>query len=148
MAKKRKPSRPLSLPSVKSRTSLSPEETRKGVFRILLLLALLALTAFLYYFLSALYAYAFLFFYGVAALLGFGYVLANRCFSRHGVTMADLPPTMSQAEKETYLSERERRKRQTAWMLYGLIPLLLEIGFDVLYVLQGERIAAFFKKLK
>ena len=55
---------------------------------------------------------------------------------------------MSEEEKRTYLAERDRRKRQSAPMLYALIPLLLVIGFDLIYVLQGERIAAFFQKLK
>ncbi len=147
--KKRKQKNPLPSPTLTRRQPpLSPEAQRKGVLRILLLLALTALTAFLYYFTNSFYPYAFLFFYGAAFLLGIGYILANRCFSRSGVTAADLPPTMSAEEKQTYLAERDLRKKQTAWMLYALIPLLLVIGFDFIYVLQGERIAAFFKKLK
>ena len=62
--------------------------------------------------------------------------------------MQNLPPTMSDEEKRIYLDERDTRKKQTAWMLYGLIALLLVIGFDLLYLFYGERIAGFFGKLK
>ncbi len=151
MAKRNgKPSLPREtrLPPLGKKPTLSRAETRRGVLRILLLLSVIVLTALLYYFTNTLYPYSFLFFYGAAFLLGIGYILANRCFSRSDATMQNLPPTMSDEEKRIYLDERDTRKKQTAWMLYGLIALLLVIGFDLLYLFYGERIAGFFGKLK
>lgn len=150
MAKKKKrkhTAAPTTLPRG-NRARISPGEQGRAIFRLVLLLALLALTAFLYYYTNSVFPYSFLFFYGAALLLGFGYVIANRCFSRSGVTASDLPPTMSDEQKRTYLDERETRRRHTAWMLYILIPLLLVIGFDVIYLLQGENIARLFRGLK
>ena len=148
MAKKKKSKpiafEPLSLPKSK-KPPLTPAERNRLLLRLFMLIAILALTAFLYYFTNSLFPYAFLFFYGAALLLGFGYVIANRCLSRSGATLSDLPPTMSDEEKRIYLDEREVRRRHTAWMLYLLIPLLLVIGFDVIYLLQGENIAKLFR---
>lgn len=145
--KRRLPPEPRRKP-LSSKKTLSRQERRRGVLRLLLLLALIALTAFLYYFTNSLYPYAFLFFYGAAFALGISYILANRCFSRSCATMQSLPPTMSDEEKRRYLTERDERKTATSWMLYGLISLMLVIGFDLVYLLQGENIMNFFRKLK
>ncbi len=151
MAKKKKRKQAAvteTVPPSAGKRRLTPAEQRRALLRLLLLLAALAATAFLYYFTNSLFPYSFLIFYAAALLLGFGYVIANRCFSRSDVTASDLPPTMSAAEKQAYLDGRETRRRHTAWMLYILIPLLLVIGFDVIYLLQGENIAKLFRGLK
>ncbi len=127
---------------MKQPKKLSCEQVRAGRKKLLVLFGIFLLTGFLYYFTNGLFPYAFLFFYGVAILLGFGYVIANRCFSRNGVTYEDLPVTMTPDERNRYLLEREERKRATAWMLYLLIPLLFVIGIDFFILFIGEPLLA------
>jgi hypothetical protein len=114
---------------------------------MLFILAITVAMALLYYGICALFPYAFLAFYGAAIALGIGYVLANFCFSRNGVTPDMLPPTMPLEERRRYVEERDERKEKTKWMLMLLIPLLLVIGIDVLYLFWGETFINLFRSL-
>ncbi len=122
-------------------------DRRKRLRTLLFILAITVAVALLYYGSCRLYPYAFLFFYGAAILLGFAYVLANYGFTRNGVTLDMLVPTMSLEERKQYLAQRDRRRESTAWMLMLLIPLLLVIGLDILYLFWGEYFINFFRSL-
>ena len=127
------------------------ENARERKRRLRTMLYLIAATvgmALLYYSLNAIFAYAFLFFYGAAILLGFAYVLANRGFSRDGLSVDSLAPTIPLDERKRYLRERDSRRESTKWMLMLLIPLFLVIGMDILYLFWGEHFMNLFRSLK
>lgn len=92
--------------------------------RILLLLLILAVTAGSYYLACRRFAYAFLFYYGLAILLGFGYVIIN-----------NIP-----CDDE----KRAERKENTKWILMILVPLLLVIGVDVIILFFSETYGSIF----
>ena len=145
-SKKRKPRDPRR-ERMESRQRQADADRRERLRSLFYILALTVAVGLLYYGSNAIYPYAFLVFYGLAIVLGFGYVIANYCFARNGVTADMLPPTMSLEERQAYIRERDERRESTKWMLYLLIPLLLVIGVDLLYLAWGERFVAFFKSL-
>lgn len=122
-------------------------ERRRRLRTLLLLFAITLAAALLYYGACRLYPYAFLFFYGAAILLGFAYVLANYGFARAGMTLDSFVPTIPLDERRKYIEERDRRRASTKWMLMLLIPLLLVIGMDVLYLFWGEYFMNFLRSL-
>ncbi len=133
--------------AVESRLDQAARDRRERLRTLLYLLAITVAIAILYYVSCNLYAYAFLGFYAAAILLGFGYVFSNYAFTRNGVTLDMLPPTMPLADKKKYLAERDNRKEKTKWMLMLLIPLLFVIGLDILILFWGEPVIKFFRSL-
>ena len=133
--------------AAESKLAEDARERRRRLRTLLFILAITVAVAILYYGSCQIFPYAFLVFYAAAILLGFGYVIANYCFSRNGVTPDMLPPTMTLEERRRYVEERDRRKEDTKWMLMLLIPLLLVIGLDILYLFWGERFINFFRSL-
>ena len=147
MAKREKQYKNLARREAEGQLDAKSLDRRKRLRTLLLILAITLATALIYYGACAVFAYAFLIFYAAAILLGVGYVIANYGFARNGVTPDMLPPTMPLEDRRRYVEERDRRKASTNWMLMLLIPLLLVIGFDVLYLYWGESFIKFFRSL-
>ena len=84
------------------------------------------------YFQYVMYAYMLL-----AAALILTYVIYNRGFSRKGVTAEMLPPEWSDAEREAYVADGQRRMRKSRWMLIPIIAFVFTFGYEAieLYVL-------------
>lgn len=66
--------------------------------------------------------------------LGMFYVIYNRGFSRKGVTPEMLPDTMSYEEKIVYIEDGKKRLKDTRWVLTLLIPIIVTLCLDVIYV--------------
>ena len=62
------------------------------------------------------------------------YLVYNRAFRRKGITPDMLPDTMSAEEKEEYIIDGKRRQASSKWMLAVIIPLLVTIGLDAIYL--------------
>ena len=62
------------------------------------------------------------------------YLVYNRAFRRKGITPDMLPDTMSAEEKEEYINDGKRRQADSKWMLAVIIPLLVTIGLDAIYL--------------
>ena len=75
---------------------------------------------------------AFFIYYGVMTAILLYYVIYNRGFSRHSLTLETLPDSLSYAEKLAILKERDARKKRSMWALYFLFPGLLSLFYECL----------------
>jgi hypothetical protein len=62
------------------------------------------------------------------------YIIYNRAFSRKNITEEMLPDTMTAEEKEEYIADGKRRLEKSKWMLSVIIPLLVTIALDAIYL--------------
>ena len=106
-------------------------ETRKTAIS-LLVSSVVIFTS--YYLVVTKTAYGFLVLWSIAALLALTYVVMNRFFIRHGATIENLKPEMSYEEKVAFINGREERKRASRPILFLLLPLLVSIMIDLLYL--------------
>ena len=83
-------------------------------------------------------------YYVLLAASAIAYFAYNRAFTREGITLFDLPDTMSAAEKEAFIRDRDERKKKSKWLLTIIFPLCLTVFFDIIYLFFGERIVSFF----
>ena len=67
-----------------------------------------------------------------ALLLGFllAYLIYNRFLYRKGLTLEDLPDTMTLEEKERFLEDGRVRLKKSKWMMLIILPLVLTFLFD------------------
>ena len=81
-----------------------------------------------------------------AAFAGFllAYIIYNRAFSRKGVTEDMLPPTWSIEKKREYIDSAKERLERSKWMLSVLIPLIVTIGVDAIYLFTWPLIQGIF----
>ena len=77
---------------------------------------------------------------GLAAVLLIGYVVYNRGFVLRGVTPDMLPDTLSLEEKNAMLAEAKRRRDASRFMVTLIVPLLLAVLIDAIYLLLLEDI--------
>ncbi|MBQ7377335.1 MAG: hypothetical protein IJW71_03325 [Clostridia bacterium] len=69
-------------------------------------------------------------YYGVMTALLLYYVIYNRGFSRHSLTLENMPPHLSVEEKQAVLAERDLRKARSKWAIYILFPGILTLLYD------------------
>ena len=62
------------------------------------------------------------------------YIVYNRAFTRKNITVNMLPDTMTYDEKEEYVADGKRRLEKSKWMLSVIIPLLVTIALDAIYL--------------
>lgn len=62
------------------------------------------------------------------------FVVYNRAFTRRGITPEMLPDTMSAVEKAEYINDGKARLERSKWMLSVIIPLLVTIALDAIYL--------------
>ena len=112
------------------------EERKEATRNTALYLIISSVTVFAtYYVVVTRTAYGFLVLWSIAALLAVVYVVMNRFFIRHGATIENLSPDMPYEEKVAFIAEREDRKRASRPILFFLLPLLVAIFVDLLYLL-------------
>ncbi len=118
-------------PSVKE--SILKKETQKRMLTLLLNSALLIT---LYFFISEKLKFPYILYIYLAAgvILGFSYVIYNRGFVGKNTTPDMLPETMSLAEKQAFLDDCKARMQKSRWVLLILIPIILAILADVIYL--------------
>ena len=76
-------------------------------------------------------------------MLAFGgflvaYIAYNRAFTRKGVTVDMLPDSWSDEKKQEYVEDGVRRAEKSKWMLSVIIPFLITILADTLYLFVWE----------
>ena len=81
----------------------------------------------------------------IAYLLIFGgfliaYVAYNRAFSRNGITEDMLPDSWDKEKKKEYIADAALRKERSKWMLAVIIPFLVPIAADALYMFLWQGI--------
>ena len=112
------------------------EERKEATRNTALYLIISSVTVFAtYYVVVTRTAYGFLVLWSIAALLAVAYVVMNRFFIRHGATIENLSPDMPYEEKVAFIAGREDRKRASRPILFFLLPLLVAIFVDLLYLL-------------
>ena len=115
-----------------SNKKINPEAKRLMV----MLLVNTIMTLFLYFYISEkLHFDSIMFIYlGIGFILGVGYLIYNKGFVGKNTTPDMLPDSMSFAEKQQFLEDCKSRMRRSRWVLVFLIPILLTIMADVIYL--------------
>ena len=66
------------------------------------------------------------------------YVLYNRGFSRWFIKPEMLPQNWEESKKEKFFADSRRWKKQSEWLLYIMLPLLVTYIVDFLLILWEE----------
>ena len=64
----------------------------------------------------------------------FAYVIYNRGFSRHNVTVEMLPNSWSEEQKLDYINDAKIRKEKSMWCLTIFFPLVFTFFMDMAYL--------------
>ena len=73
-----------------------------------------------------------------------GYIAYNRAFSRKNLTADMLPDDWSVEKKNEYINDGIRRAESSKWMLSVIIPLLVTIAADAIYLFTWPMIENLF----
>lgn len=70
------------------------------------------------------------------AFAGFtiAYIMYNRGFSQKGITPEMLPDSWDTAKKTEFIEAAERRNKASRWMLAVIIPIMIPIALDAIYL--------------
>lgn len=110
--------------------SLKPEKARLARFLVINTV----LVSVLYFVLQYVGFPAHYVYIAVGVVMGFAYVIYNRGFSGKGVTPEMLPNTMSASEKQAFIEDSKERMKKSEWMLTILLPVLVALALDVMYL--------------
>lgn len=123
---------------------LSPE--RRPVWPVILLVVNTVLFAAVYFVVPPLTHFAYLpqIYAAVGGTLAIWYAVYNRGFTRLSVRPEQLPPTMTEGEKEAWLAEGKRFRDRSRWALTVIIPILVTFFCDFLYLFVGQRLLEMF----
>ena len=83
-------------------------------------------------------------YYALLFCLGVAYVIYNRGFAYDKLTEANLPADWSGAKKQEFLAARDKRKKNSKWLLTLISPLCLTIFFDIIYLFWGDFFSSLF----
>ena len=72
------------------------------------------------------------------------YLIYNRGFSRKNMTEDMLPATWSQEQRANYIADGKRRYERSKWMLAIIVPFLVSIAADALYLFTWPIIQSLF----
>ena len=78
------------------------------------------------------------------AVLLLAYILYNRGFNNKNIHPDSLPPIMTAEEKAEFISDRKRRYENSKWMLVVIVPLLITISLDAIYLFTWPMIQNLF----
>ena len=62
------------------------------------------------------------------------YIIYNRGFRTKGITADMLPDHWTVEQKEEYIADGKKRLEESSWMLSVMIPLLVTIAADAIYL--------------
>ena len=70
------------------------------------------------------------------AFAGFtiGYIMYNRGFMQKGITADMLPDSWDTAKKTEFIESVAERSRRSRWMLSVIIPIMIPIALDAIYL--------------
>ena len=94
------------------------------------------MSLFLYFYISEKlhFNYILFIYLGIGLVLGVGYLIYNRGFVGKDATPDMLPDTMTVDEKQHFLEDCKARLRNSRWVLVFLIPILVTVMADVIYL--------------
>ena len=72
------------------------------------------------------------------------YIIYNRGFRTKGITAEMLPENWTAEQKEEYIAEGKKRLEESSWMLSVLIPLLVTIAVDAIYLFTWPMVQSLF----
>ena len=72
------------------------------------------------------------------------FLIYNRAFTRRGITVEMLPDSMTAEEKAEYVNDGKRRMEKSKWMLSVIIPLLVTIALDAIYLFSWPMVKNLF----
>ena len=78
------------------------------------------------------------------AVLILAYILYNRGFNNKSIDPDSLPSIMTAEEKAEFISDRKRRYENSKWMLVIIVPLLITISLDAIYLFTWPMIQNIF----
>lgn len=81
----------------------------------------------------------------VGGVLALVFVIYNKGFTHRRVKPENLPGNLSAEEKEAWNAEGERLLRRSRWLLTVLVPIVLILFADVLYLFVGQTVAGWFQ---
>jgi hypothetical protein len=103
------------------------------------LLVLNTVLAVVVYFVTAqFFPYILPIYVGLSALMLLSYVIYNRGFALRGVTPEMLPDTIPLEEKKRRIAEAASRLHASRWVMTVVIPLIVSVLFDILYLNFGK----------
>ena len=62
------------------------------------------------------------------------YIMYNRGFTQKGITPEMLPDIWDSAKKTEFVEAAERRSKSSRWMLSVIIPIMIPIALDAIYL--------------
>ena len=68
------------------------------------------------------------------AIFLLAYIIYNRAFTRRGITEDMLPMDWSLERKREYVNNGKERLEKSKWMMSVIIPLVVTIGADAIYL--------------
>ena len=68
------------------------------------------------------------------------YIIYNRAFTRKGITEDMLPDSWSAEKKKEYIEDGIRRQEKSKWMLTVMIPFMIPIAADAMYMFLWQGI--------
>lgn len=80
------------------------------------------------------------------AFAGFtiAYIMYNRGFTQKDITIEMLPDSWDIAKKEEYISAVADRQKRSRWMLSVIIPIMVPIALDAIYLFTWPTIQNLF----
>ena len=70
----------------------------------------------------------------VGAIFAMIFIVYNRGFYAKNAKPEELPNTMTKAEKQAYIQEGRDRLNRSRWMLTVILPIVLTIACDLIYL--------------
>lgn len=137
MAKKKK----------KQKKIIEKKERKPRSIRLLLILIMNTVIALGLYELGNYFEFYPTFWIYFALTLGFSlaYLIYNRGLARDKITPEMLPPDWSAEKKCEFFAVRDKRKKDSKWMLTVIIPLFATLAFDMVNLFFLDTLKGFFK---
>ena len=122
------------------------ERKPKGV-RLLLILIFNTVLSLALYELGNHYEFypTFWIYFALTVIFTLAYLIYNRGLARDRVTPDMLPDSWSAEKKCEFFSERDRRKKNSKWMLTIIIPLFFTLAFDMVNLFFIDSLRGLFK---
>ena len=80
----------------------------------------------------------------ILAVFAIVYVAYNRAFSRKSLTVDMLPPEWTAEQKQAFIDDGKNRLEKSKWMLAVLIPFMITVLLDAMYLFTWPMIQGLF----
>ena len=80
----------------------------------------------------------------ILAVFALAYIIYNRAFSRKNVTVDMLPDIWTAEQKQEYVEDGKRRLEKSKWMLAVIIPFMVTILIDAIYLFTWPMVQGLF----